>query len=222
MIAGLYKSKPDTRDYDARDFLASSPKSVPSKYSLDRISSVIDQGNDPYCSPITACTNLEWYYTMQNEKSIDFSEQFIYSKKTEMLNAEGMTPRDTMKILHKVGVPTIKEYREYKKDESKLLESASKHKITAYARIYDVDTMKKCILTYGPIYLGLPVKDFNNPKFWNGSSLLGHHAVPAVGWDESSFIIKNSWGMNWGDNGYCYLDFSEVNKAVEIWTIINI
>ncbi|CAK4657508.1 hypothetical protein LEN26_006989 [Aphanomyces euteiches] len=31
------------------------------------------------------------------------------------------------------------------------------------------------------------------------------HAVIAVGYDDKSFKIKNSWGSSWGDNGYIYL-----------------
>ncbi|CAK5188444.1 unnamed protein product, partial [Aphanomyces euteiches] len=31
------------------------------------------------------------------------------------------------------------------------------------------------------------------------------HAVIAVGYDKTSIKIKNSWGAQWGDNGYIYL-----------------
>lgn len=222
MIAGLFKSEYDSRDFDAKNFLASGP-TIPEEYDLsEHLSSVIDQGSDPYCSPITALTNLEWHSTLLSAKKVEFSKEFIYSRKTEAIGDDGMTPRDTLRILNKIGVPTTKEYREFRKDETKLLESASKNKISAYARIYDPDTLKKCIITYGPVYLGLPVYDFNSSEFWNGSSLVGYHAVPAVGWDTDSIIIKNSWGYNWGNGGYSNLKFPDLSKATEMWTIINL
>jgi len=31
------------------------------------------------------------------------------------------------------------------------------------------------------------------------------HGVLLVGYDESSYILKNSWSTSWGDNGYIYL-----------------
>lgn len=35
----------------------------------------------------------------------------------------------------------------------------------------------------------------------------GGHAVAIVGYDNSGFLIKNSWGTGWGDNGYGWISF---------------
>lgn len=32
-----------------------------------------------------------------------------------------------------------------------------------------------------------------------------NHAVAAIGWDASAFIVKNSWGTGWGDEGFVRL-----------------
>jgi C1A family cysteine protease len=34
------------------------------------------------------------------------------------------------------------------------------------------------------------------------------HAILLVGWNSTSWIIKNSWGANWGTNGYGTIPFT--------------
>jgi C1A family cysteine protease len=33
-----------------------------------------------------------------------------------------------------------------------------------------------------------------------------NHAVLVVGYNEDSYIVKNSWGANWGEEGYIRLE----------------
>ncbi|MEO8028344.1 MAG: C1 family peptidase, partial [Bryobacteraceae bacterium] len=33
----------------------------------------------------------------------------------------------------------------------------------------------------------------------------GRHAMLIVGYTGNFFTVKNSWGADWGDNGYCYI-----------------
>lgn len=51
---------------------------------------------------------------------------------------------------------------------------------------------------------------------------LGGHAMTVVGYLENCFIIRNSWGADWGDNGYSYYFFSDWGAHWEIWTTIDI
>ena len=35
--------------------------------------------------------------------------------------------------------------------------------------------------------------------------LLGGHAVAVVGYDDNyGFLVRNSWGVDWGVEGYCF------------------
>jgi hypothetical protein len=36
----------------------------------------------------------------------------------------------------------------------------------------------------------------------------GHHTVLVVGYEDSTFIFKNSWGESWGENGYGRMSFA--------------
>lgn len=57
--------------------------------------------------------------------------------------------------------------------------------------------------------------------------VMGGHAVCAVGYDDSkqSFIVKNSWGSDWGINGYFYMPYdyiSNPNLCNEFWVITQV
>jgi C1A family cysteine protease len=56
-----------------------------------------------------------------------------------------------------------------------------------------VDDVKRALLCHGP----LSVVSSN----WG-------HAILLVGWNWTSWIIKNSWGANWGTNGYGTIPFT--------------
>lgn len=59
-----------------------------------------------------------------------------------------------------------------------------------------------------------------------GAVALGGHAVLVSGFDESEepndglFIIRNSWGTSWGEDGYGYLPFAYVDAyAMAAWIV---
>lgn len=50
--------------------------------------------------------------------------------------------------------------------------------------------------------------------------LLGGHGLPILGadFDKKQWIIPNSWGAGWGDNGWCYMPFAYAPFVWEAWT----
>ena len=96
-----------------------------------------------------------------------------------------------------------------------------------------VDTIKNGIYTYGPIVISMEVySDFYAYKsgvysHTTGTNL-GGHAVLAIGYADDSaypgggyFIVKNSWGTNWGEGygnepgGYFRIAYSELTSPVK-------
>ena len=54
--------------------------------------------------------------------------------------------------------------------------------------------------------------------------LLGGHAMLCCGYDDDKkwFIVRNSWGIKWGDKGYCYIGYNYLtnnNLVSDLWAI---
>lgn len=88
--------------------------------------------------------------------------------------------------------------------------------------------IRQSIYNWGPVATGFEVyPDFYtfNAKTeiykWNGKGpMVGGHAIVLVGWGEEKngikyWIIRNSWGKNWGDNGYFKMIRGENNCKIE-------
>jgi C1A family cysteine protease len=57
-----------------------------------------------------------------------------------------------------------------------------------------------------------------------GEKPMGGHAVMAVGYDDSkqAFLIRNSWGADWGIEGYFWMPYAYITDpdlAFDFWTI---
>ena len=74
------------------------------------------------------------------------------------------------------------------------------------------EDMQRMVLRNGPVAIALDAGSngfqFLMGKWQPSKDHCSHHlnhAVLLVGWDEQSWIIKNSWGTNWGIRGFLYL-----------------
>lgn len=94
------------------------------------------------------------------------------------------------------------------------------------------DEIKAAIMKYGAVGTSIYMDNnyLNNGKdyyCWNAYS--SNHAVTIVGWDDNysrdnfrygsyadgdgAWIVKNSWGPYWGDNGYFYVSYYDASFA---------
>jgi len=90
------------------------------------------------------------------------------------------------------------------------------------------ELIKYNLYRWGPIATGMEIyADFyelHSPSDiykWNGNGpKIGGHAISIVGWGTSTigtkyWILKNSWGTDWGDNGYFRMIRGENNCKIE-------
>ena len=93
-------------------------------------------------------------------------------------------------------------------------------KINTYSKLVDVDSAKNAIVMFGPIVAGFPTYSGSLRKFWIKRGFYqGGHAVMIVGYTKDGFIIRNSWGEQWADNGHVIIPFDEFDDyCFEAWT----
>ncbi|KAH9511188.1 hypothetical protein DERF_009660 [Dermatophagoides farinae] len=76
--------------------------------------------------------------------------------------------------------------------------------------VYNTDDfIQRFILKHGPVFAAVDAsgKEWKHNKgvFRAQCGKKLSHAIVITGWTKQYWIIKNSWGLNWGINGYLYL-----------------
>ena len=113
--------------------------------------------------------------------------------------------------------------------------AARTHPAVEYSRVAQgLGDLKACLAAGFPFVFGFTVyESFESDSVANSGiaempddseTALGGHAVMAAGYDDASqrFLIRNSWGTDWGMGGYFTLPYSYVtdeNLADDFWTI---
>ena len=55
-------------------------------------------------------------------------------------------------------------------------------------------------------------------KFSSGTAITGGHAFALVGYNESGFVVQNSWGTDWGLSGFAILTYADwVANGADAW-----
>lgn len=188
---------------------------------------VWDQGADGPCSAYAAAAIKSWQERRDYGLAESLSKYFIYNMRSNYPQ-KGMTPRDTMKLLQKYGMPTARSYNKRKMKHKQdipdwIFEEAANHRIAAYARVMTIDGLKESLYKNGPAYIAMPV--FNvGETFWKpgfGDTKMGGHALTVVGYNKRGFILRNSWGINWGNSGHTLYPYTDFGAHYEIWTAID-
>jgi len=220
----------DCRDWIAEAiFPAKSELNLPKKLDLRKdLQPIRNQGSQGTCAAQTAACLKEWQEKKDVKLDEHFSPQFIYNNRSNFPNP-GMYGRDVMRILHKIGC-CREQYFPYEKDKNikgtpeDTYKDASKYKIKSYAQCNTIEGVKKALYKNGPCYISFPTYNHGR-SFWKpeklGQKRIGGHAVTIVGYNTSGFIIRNSWGKNWCDQGYTLYPYDEFGSHWEIWTTID-
>jgi C1A family cysteine protease len=204
---------------------------------------VEDQGHLGSCVGNAIVGALELSQKRDGKFFADLSRLFVYYNSRLMLgeagNDSGTIIRVAMGTLAAIGTctenkwpydisqvfvrPTWGSYRE-----------AYAAKIDKFYRIDGTGTdrinaIRQALAAHHPVVFGTNVDQGFMDTGSNGlvppysGKSLGGHALLIVGIDdnEQRLIVRNSWGLLWGDLGYCYMPFSYIDaaEADDFWVV---
>jgi C1A family cysteine protease len=242
---GCIRDKPDARDHKyvpPAQHLAKPPAKVDLR---PQCPPVYNQ------APLNSCTANAIAAAVQFERmrlkltpAFTPSRLFIYYNERKLAGTVGKDSgaplRDGIKTMVKQG--DCPEHQ-WPYDPAKVLDEPTKpcytdavryHAVSYQAVQQDLAHMKACLAAGQPFVLAIHIYSgsetpeakktdtFPTPKA--GETLLGTHAVMAVGYDDAAkhFIIRNSWGADWGLQGYFYLPYDYAvnpNYAGDLWAL---
>lgn len=211
------------------------PSTLPLTVDLrPKCSPVSEQGNLDSCVAFAVIGAMEYLENVQNpgKSFVSLSPQFVFYNErvlegTTQKNA-GTYMEDGIRVVSKYGACELSlwQYNEtniYTKPSDEAYADAAKRKVLSYCTVEQNQTAVMTTLSNGfPIAFGfLAYAGFESPEVTKtgivhipakDESVLGGHAMLIVGYDlpNQQFLVRNSWGPNWGISGYCWVPFAYI------------
>lgn len=226
--------------YDPRDLLFTAPPRVlPVRIdNRDEATPVRDQGKEGSCTGHALAAVAEMLYWRKLGNPPDFSERWAYekSKKYDEWPGEdydGSSIRGAVKAWSKEGICEEKHwpYKPGKRGTPgpKAAENAALYPVEKYERCLGLENMKHAIHYRGAIIVGASIhrgwfeaKGKKIIGFAPDKDIVGGHAFIMVGYNDSKgfFWVKNSWGSEWGIEGYAGMRYQDaICNVRDAWAV---
>lgn len=198
---------------------------------VNYVSPIKDQKQCGSCWAFAGVTTLESMNKISGmiESGEDLSEQFMVSCSDSNYGCDGGYPDETADFLWRTGTPDEPCFRYCACDTPCKYRCANwqgrVERIRGWSYVaqkvpINVTALKTALLK-GPLFTTMRV--FFDFYFYNSGVYrhalgpwVGNHAIALVGYDDSKncFIVKNSWGTGWGENGYYRIAYSQCHNRV--------
>ncbi|MBD2094756.1 C1 family peptidase [Trichocoleus sp. FACHB-591] len=243
VVGGYHRDRQDDRDRRYARPRNVKQNSLPKFVDLRRhMTAVENQGELGSCTANAIAGAYEYLAKRLTGQNYDISRLFIYylARKFDGCEQEdsGATLRRGMKVLTKYGACSeaawpydIETFCDEPHDDA--FQEAAEHLIDEYDRIdVDLHAMKVCLSEGYPFVFGSDIfqsfEDLDHRGHVNmplpSEENLGGHAMLACGYSDKDqvFLVRNSWGTDWGDKGYCYIPYEYLTNADltgDCWTL---
>lgn len=238
---------PDIRDYLYSKYLGWCGRHRLIKADIDlrpNCPPVYDQGALGSCTANATGAMFQFVDHKMSGNSFIPSRLFTYYNSRAMIGSisydSGAYIRDSIKSVNRQGVCpetmwpyVIKDFT--KEPTQQCYATALNHQAVTYMRVArSISEMQICLMEGYPFVFGFTVyESFQSnvvaetgivPMPQKGEKVLGGHAVMAVGYNKKKkmMLVRNSWGKNWGLEGYFWMPFdffTNDNLSDDFWTI---
>lgn len=215
-FTGYIPSKKDIRDYK---ICKSTDTDFPETFSLDS-QPILNQEKVNSCVAHATASMLESIY------HDSFSVGWLYGNRNNHNYEVGMCIPDALKTAKRYGCPKKKDFdineevteifAKVEKNRDRLLPLAESFKIGSYARLNTSDDIKTALMKGIPVLFAIDIRTDNlsmNEDYViniTDNPIRCGHAMMMYGWNEKGWLIQNSWGTEWGNNGTAILPYEYV------------
>lgn len=231
-VPGYIPSPPDERDYPLAK--AVTYKAMPLFRGRVWTSPVVNQGAFGCCVAAALSGVIQASELKQRGVPIPISIRYIYGNRALTdTQAEGMIPREALQMLSRFGVPRydllpgLSDYPDAKAGITLALDGEGiSNRIAGYVRLASLQDISDYLTLFDlpVLFCTLLTESFMDTGA-NGvipspsGAVVGGHAMQCVGLDNGRFILQNSWGTEWGDKGFGYLNEAD-DFNIEAWGVI--
>jgi len=181
------------------------------------VNAVKNQGQYGDCYAFATTAALEGQYKKKTGQLVSLSEQQIADCSQAYGNkaGNGGNPQNSFDYVKDHGIAYENDYPYIAKDEQCKKVSVSPVKVSGYTEIAQNDeaSLTNAVASVGPIPVAIDASLHSFQFYSSGvysdskcSSTNLDHAVTVVGYGtnkgQNYFIIRNSWGTTWGEEGY--------------------
>ena len=228
-VAKVFAEQPLTENYVAESITGE--KSVDLSHDFPMVK---DQAAIGACAAFAVTSVVEYILKKNKSLASDFSERFVYYNVRDLngrLEEQGASVSEVINSMAQLGVcsetlcPYSAEHMNDRPSDDAYTE-ALKHRIIEAKNIplvldiqHNIDQLKTAVAEGYPVIASFKVfKDIESGSPFIAMPTEGeegeNHAMVICGFDDETgfFKVRNSWGVAFGDNGYCYIPYAYVGQ----------